>query len=37
MNFQDAGLSHGEYVRIKEIPGREPDGFETVLIVVRLI
>ncbi|MDR3333116.1 MAG: phosphoribosylformylglycinamidine synthase subunit PurL [Synergistaceae bacterium] len=34
MNYRDAGLSDGEYGRIKEILGREPNELETALIGV---
>ena len=34
MNYQDAGLSHGEYAKIKGIIDREPNEFETALIGV---
>ncbi|MDR3354700.1 MAG: phosphoribosylformylglycinamidine synthase subunit PurL [Synergistaceae bacterium] len=34
MNYRDAGLSDGEYERIKNILGREPNDLETALIGV---
>ena len=34
MNYRDAGLSEGEYERIKELLGREPNDLETALIGV---
>lgn len=34
MNYRDAGLSDGEYLKIKELLGREPNELETALIGV---